>query len=323
MDISPTQDNLSHWLDEIEVRNVSMSMCALRAPWGVSFDTRMPSTLNAITHGSAFARFESGEVLDLAAGDILMTIGGLAYTIASSDGVECEGVREVFARFGSNRWRHGSTLRAPHKIEYGGDGPLTRIQGMAFEFNGPHKASILSKLPPIVHLRRSENDIAPWLGSVLSGIARECEGDAFGYAAVATRLAELVVFSTIRSYLRRREDEQLGSFVHMADSRVARVLTVLDQDPCRPWTIAELADISRMSRSAFCARFARMVGESPIEYLTRLRMRLAARRLTGGSESVKALACSLGYASGSAFSVAFKRHFRISPKQYRSRIEPA
>lgn len=323
MDISPTQDNLSHWLDEIEIRNVSMSMCALRAPWGVAFDTRMPCTLNAISHGRAVARFESGEVLELEVGDVLMTLGGLAYTISSSDGVECEGVRDVFARFGLNRWRQGALPRAPHNVEYGGDGPLTRIRGMAFEFNGPHKAAILSRLPPIVHLRRDENVIATWLGSVLSGIARESERDVFGYAAVATRLAELVVFSTIRSYLRLREDEHLGSFVHMADCRVARVLTVLDQDPCRPWTIAELADVARMSRSAFCARFARMVGESPIEYLTRLRMRLAARRLNGGSESVKTLACSLGYASGSAFSVAFKRHFRISPKQYRSQLEQA
>lgn len=61
-----------------------------------------------------------------------------------------------------------------------------------------------------------------------------------------------------------------------------------------------------MSRSGFAARFRQLVGDGPIEYLTRWRMLLAGRSLARG-EPVGAIARSLGHESESAFSTPFKR----------------
>src|ERR1043165_9551857 len=52
-----------------------------------------------------------------------------------------------------------------------------------------------------------------------------------------------------------------------------------------------------MSRSAFAERFTRLVGEPPIQYLTRWRMQMAARLLTDGSAKVGAIALEVGYDS--------------------------
>jgi len=71
-----------------------------------------------------------------------------------------------------------------------------------------------------------------------------------------------------------------------------------------------------MSRSTFALKFKQMVGESPMEYLTRWRMLLAGDRLANSSDSVSAIALSLGYESESAFSTAFKRVMGRSPRQY-------
>jgi AraC-like DNA-binding protein len=53
-----------------------------------------------------------------------------------------------------------------------------------------------------------------------------------------------------------------------------------------------------------------------MEYVARWRMLLAADKLENSRDSVSAIALSLGYESESAFSAAFKRVMRCSPRQY-------
>jgi AraC-like DNA-binding protein len=78
-----------------------------------------------------------------------------------------------------------------------------------------------------------------------------------------------------------------------------------------------LAERVGMSRSVFALRFRETVGATPMEYLTRWRMLLAADRLkNSSSEGLSAIAQSLGYESESAFGKAFRRVMGSSPRQY-------
>jgi AraC-like DNA-binding protein len=63
-------------------------------------------------------------------------------------------------------------------------------------------------------------------------------------------------------------------------------------------------------------RFKEQAGIAVMEYLIRWRMLLAADRLVNSSDSVSAIALSLGYESESAFDFAFKREMGCSPRQY-------
>jgi AraC-like DNA-binding protein len=90
----------------------------------------------------------------------------------------------------------------------------------------------------------------------------------------------------------------------------------MHEEPARRWMLQELAERVGMSRSTFAQRFKETVGESPMEYLTRWRMLLAADRLENTRDPVSAISLSLGYESESAFSTAFKRVMGCSPRQY-------
>lgn len=79
--------------------------------------------------------------------------------------------------------------------------------------------------------------------------------------------------------------------------------------------MASLAAEVGMSRSGFAARFRQLVGDGPIEYLTRWRMLLAGRSVSRG-EPIGAIARSLEYESESAFSTAFKRVMGSSPRRH-------
>jgi AraC-like DNA-binding protein len=90
----------------------------------------------------------------------------------------------------------------------------------------------------------------------------------------------------------------------------------MHDDPGYPWTLESLAERVGMSRSVFALRFRETVGATPMEYLTRWRMLLAADRLKNSSDGLSAIAQSLGYESESAFGKAFRRVMGSSPRQY-------
>ena len=97
--------------------------------------------------------------------------------------------------------------------------------------------------------------------------------------------------------------------------RIASEFAAIHREPARRWTVAALALEVGMSRSGFAARFGQLVGDGPIEYLTRWRMLLAGRSLSRG-EPIGAIARSLGYESESAFRTAYKRVVGSTPRHH-------
>ncbi|HEY1149390.1 MAG TPA: helix-turn-helix transcriptional regulator, partial [Pseudoduganella sp.] len=95
------------------------------------------------------------------------------------------------------------------------------------------------------------------------------------------------------------------------------VLRQMHALPMQHWSVAELASVAGMSRSAFAARFSRLVGTSPLDYLLRWRMRCAAHALLRTPASVGSIAFAHGYESEAAFSNAFKRVMGSSPRDFR------
>jgi AraC-like DNA-binding protein len=91
-------------------------------------------------------------------------------------------------------------------------------------------------------------------------------------------------------------------------------LNLLHQNPAKNWTVA--AEVG-MSRSPFAAKFTRLVGEPILQYLTKWRMNLAADYLMSNELSIGKIANKVGYETIAAFSKNFKKHFGLSPREYR------
>jgi len=100
------------------------------------------------------------------------------------------------------------------------------------------------------------------------------------------------------------------------DAQMMSVINAMSQNPTRKWTVAQLAEHAHLSRSAFALRFKTLMGEPPMQTLTRIRLHSAARKLLLG-EPLLDTALSVGYGSEEAFSRAFQRHFGLSPGRWR------
>ena len=79
-------------------------------------------------------------------------------------------------------------------------------------------------------------------------------------------------------------------------------------------------DIDRHD-TTFARRFAHLVGETPVAYLTRWRLCLAAKMLKDRGATVEQAAYPAGFESAATFSRAFKRQYGIPPAQFRSQHE--
>jgi len=118
--------------------------------------------------------------------------------------------------------------------------------------------------------------------------------------------------------LSRQSQVQAG-----VDRPVARALSLLQAEPAKRWTVAELSRAAGLSRAAFARRFTAVTGRPPLRYLTELRLSLAADLLERTCASLAELALEVGYRSEFAFSRAFKRQYGIAPGGYRRRAAAA
>ena len=74
---------------------------------------------------------------------------------------------------------------------------------------------------------------------------------------------------------------------------------------------------ARCHPSHLCKSFQRHFGETPTGFLNRLRLRRAVKLLSGPETKIATVAAELGFESLSHFHRLFKRHYGLTPAQYR------
>jgi AraC-like DNA-binding protein len=200
------------------------------------------------------------------------------------------------------------------RIRFGGGGARTRI---LCGFLGSDSGSdpLIASLPAAIKLDLRDRVSGSWIEGSIRYAARALVGEAAGDSLA--RLAELLFAEAVRAYLKTLPDSQRGWLAGIGDPYVARALALIHGHPQRPWSLDELARHSGLSRSAFSARFARLLQTSPMHYLARQRLQRASDRLRHGAMSVGRIAAEAGYESEASFTRAFKREFGIAPGAFR------
>jgi AraC-like DNA-binding protein len=241
------------------------------------------------------------------AGDCFLLPHGLPFQLTTDLSLEPVLYTVAFARLG----RGGEVLDTSEGRCY--------IAGGHFPFAGVAAEMILRSLPSIVHIRR-ESDKAAMRWS-LERMRAELSQPQPGTSLIAQHLAYTMLIQALRLHLTDAESTGPGWLAALADKQMSLAIVSMHGAPGYGWTLQSLAEKVGMSRSVFALRFRETVGVTPMEYLTRWRMLLAADRLKNSSDGLAAIAQLLGYESESAFGKAFRRVMGCSPRQYARRGE--
>jgi AraC family transcriptional activator of mtrCDE len=146
-------------------------------------------------------------------------------------------------------------------------------------------------------------------------ILEECARSEGPSEAMLERLSHLLFLYVLRE--QSRATEALGGLLGLAQHPAfATLLQQLIAKPQAPWPLEQMAEITGLSRSAFCKRFQELAGTSPGQVLLSLRMRQACRLLQSGQPVAEA-AEACGYQSVAAFTRAFQKVTGSLPGAYR------
>jgi transcriptional regulator GlxA family with amidase domain len=183
-----------------------------------------------------------------------------------------------------------------------------------------HIHPLLLSLPTFIHIKSDEGLAAPWLETTLQYLSAESFSDGEGAQAVINRLTDILFIQILRVYLQRLPDQDANWMQGIKDPQLSRALNLIHGRPDVSLSLDSLSRAAGMSRASFALKFKRLVGESPVHYLTRWRMYKASTYLKSSKISLCEVAQKVGYSNDAAFSKVFKRYLKKSPGQYR-RVE--
>ncbi len=187
----------------------------------------------------------------------------------------------------------------------------------AYEFDPASGHPLLEALPEVVHLP-AHLGRNPGLRSTVDLLATELAQPRLGTDAIIPALLDTLLLYVLRTWFDAQPASvSSGWAAALNDPFTAAALRAIHDDPARPWTVATLAAEAGLSRAPFARRFAALLGQPPLTYLTWWRMTTAARLLRETDQPLTAVATRVGYASEFAFSAAFKRRYGVAPGRFR------
>lgn len=101
---------------------------------------------------------------------------------------------------------------------------------------------------------------------------------------------------------------------------VDKMISYIDEHYLEKIELKDIAAIGGYNVAYTSQLFIRQMGISFIDYVLRLRLRDATTCLTNSDKGIAWIASSCGFSDIKAFNVAFKKHFNVTPTEYRKHV---
>lgn len=260
--------------------------------WQVNISGSRRTTFHLIGRGACWLHLKGRAPIPLAGGDLVVFPHDAWHVLTPTPA----------------RPRSGATVFPAGEAE----GPVANLLCGYFDFGVAARNPILEALPEFIHIRGERTPAYARLESLARLILAEADAGDDGQHLVLGRLADALFVTVLRAYLHEARDQR-GLLAALADPRISKALAAAHREPGRRWTVAALARVAAMSRTAFSVTFGKLLGEPPLRYLTDFRMRRAVELLRDRGRSVAVVAEELGYQTEAAFRRAFKRVQGVAP----------
>lgn len=318
-------DNLSEVLKSVRLEGALFLDAEFTAPWCMrgrygmaSIKERLAGAdhvvmFHFLTHGACQVRLaDGGEAVDLTAGDLVMFPQDDRHLMGSDlrlAPLEADFLIDAAAECAPN----------PEfiSIRQGGGGATTRFVCGYFASSRGLCRPLFEALPRLLRIRLGDEQASSlWRQLARAGV-NVSNSSVAGRESTLAKMAELMFVEALRRHVATLPPDGEGWLAAIRDVAIGRALALLHADPARAWTVDALAREVALSRSLLAQRFSSLVGESPMQYLTRWRLAIAARELRAGSDAIGRVAERIGYETESAFSRAFKREYGLPPGSWR------
>jgi transcriptional regulator GlxA family with amidase domain len=104
------------------------------------------------------------------------------------------------------------------------------------------------------------------------------------------------------------------------DNEIVKVQNWLEKNYTTAVSIDSVIDESALGKRTLLRRFKKATGDTPIEYLQRIRLENAKRILETTNKTFSEITWQVGYNDTSSFQRLFKSYTKLTPKEYRNKF---
>lgn len=299
-------DILAEVLDRVRLGGNLLFHFELGHPWNLALPERPYALFHYLSRGSATLALEQGREVRLTEGDFVVVTRGEPHVIYSDRRTKPLPILDLDRLSGRlGVVRHGGSAQ-----------PLSTMICGNFTVARPSRGSVLELLPPVLLLKPTAD--GGWLEAILQRMVSEAALERPGQGVALSRLTEVLFVEVLRSWIKSLGPGEGGWLGAMADPHIGPALRLIHEQPDRPWTLGDLGQRVGLGRSAFSARFTKLVGQSMYRYLIARRMSEAAFLIETSDDGIAQIATRVGYHTAATFSKLFHRHHGLPPGRYRA-----
>ncbi|NND04280.1 MAG: AraC family transcriptional regulator, partial [Acidimicrobiia bacterium] len=256
-------DALTDILESVRMRGSVFSRASLHAPWGIESGDLGRGIFHAVVRGRAYVQLVAGgDPIVLERGDVVLMPFGHNHLLADEPARQTRLLRDL----------NSVDADGMGHLVVEGEGAHTSLICGEVIFDGGEAHPVFSMLPPLIRVRDIDGSMAPVVETLVELIASEVDSHGPGADAVVARLTDVLVIYVLRDYINRLPADEVGWLGALRDVEIRMALGLMHSRPDQAWTVDELARAVGMSRSSFFSRFKGLVGEPPLQYLTRWRV---------------------------------------------------
>lgn len=278
---------------------------SIHQPWALSFPCPYSIGFHVVTQGVAYLWQEkSKEPILLHKGDIAFMARGIHHYITTNQNTD---LIDYNAK---------EPILPKDKIS---ENPLLTLVSGAYQLWNEPIHPIFNTLPTFKIISSESMNYSDSLQSCLLVLAKELNEPALGSENIVNSLLD-VMFNLI---LRRILDNEIDTSWSLAfkDPIIFKALQLMHKEPEKEWTVENLAYSVGLSRSGFALKFKQILDDTPLNYLTTLRIFKATNILSTTDYTLERVASLVGYKDAFSFSKSFKRLVGTSPKSFRDKNE--
>lgn len=299
-------DALSGVLESAKLKTVVYPKFSFTSSWGIEMDQDSRSQFWRLLKGTCYLRVPGEQDIKMDVGDIVCIPHGSKHLISGKSNTACVPA----SQFGK-AYHSGKPL-------FQGKDEETILMGGHFEFTPSVQHPFIKSLPKVIHINTTK-ELNLWLEQAALMMNEEISSEKIGSKLILGHLVDILFVLIIRAYV-EQVDLKEGFLMALKDTRISNSLKSMHQSPEKDWTLKELAVTAGMSRSLYCREFKRLVGETPLSYLTDWRILKSKEILSESKENISEIASRVGYQSEAAFNRLFKSKVGETPASYRRKV---
>lgn len=204
---------------------------------------------------------------------------------------------------------------------------------VSFSYEPEYFAELATEAGVKSRSRRFSTLRVPPVRELSSLVARACVGlaecgdtapghrhSAFAVERDRTMWAEIGIELAVRAIGLANGGEPNRGSLPAAESRVTRIVRMIEDHPDSDHSLGALAREAKLSRYHFLRTFQQVTGLTPHQYVLRARLRRAATRLILEPRRVLDVALDSGFGDASNFNHDFRAEFGVSPRAFRKKF---